>query len=288
MARAPKDRLGKLRKPLLLLCLLVSLWWITPALFKSVAQISFNEFQAPLWQLDAKLEDLQEFWARTNHSKKKLIQAGQQLSRSLSAAQLQHSQYTALTQEIDRLNGLLDLPKRPSFTQAIARVIRREINGWWQELTIGKGRNYGIVPGAAVVFAGGIVGRVKTVAARTATVELVSSPNFRMIAEFVNDDRPVTYQGRILRPFALPEGEVAIVPRDMQIGQNERLRLVSSSLSEIFPPGLTIGIVDHLKPTQDDLFQKGSVRLNQRLLSLKEVVVLLPKGTSKTATVRED
>jgi rod shape-determining protein MreC len=252
------------------------LWWALPTTVKSFVRLSFSEFNAPTWLFTAKIDQVSAFWTQRNHSKIDLIEAGQELSRSNARYQIMAQRYQSFENEIKRLEALLELPERSGFRHEIARVIQRDLSAWWQEIIIRKGRDYDISVGAAVIFAGGVVGRVKEVHAYTSRVELISSPNFRMAATFAGDSRPVVYQGRIQSVIRQAIGEVRDAPQDLLTTSQEPLTLVSTHLGGTFPPGLTIGTVPWLEPGSTGIFQTGTVRLDPRLQDLHEVTVLIP------------
>jgi rod shape-determining protein MreC len=263
-------------KPLLLLILILLLAIVLPPVFKTFLRLSFYEFQAPLWVTSSYLEDLQEFWSKRNHSKEELIEACRDLARRNAVTELNRLEVKRLREEIRRLESLFNLPSHPKYKYEVARVVHREINSWWHQFTIRKGKNYNIQQGAPVIFSGGVVGRIKEVHAYTSIVELVSSRHFRMTAQFEDDYRPVTYQGAGGIAFAPPQGIVSIVQRDLVIKPSRPRRLISSNLGGVFPDGFIIGNVKKLNMEADDLFQSGRVILDKRLLSLKEIAVLIP------------
>jgi rod shape-determining protein MreC len=273
-----KFRLDKF-KPIVALGVFLAAWWIVPTLSKSFlpfVKLSFTEFQAPAWIVSSYLDDLESFWARRSHSKIELIEAGQELARQKAFYQLLDQRNKSLETEVMRLESILDMPSRREFRYQVARVIRRDLNAWWQQLIIRKGKDYGITEGAAVIFAGGVVGRIVEVNAFTSRVELISSPNFRMAASFEGDIRPVVYQGVPQSGFGGAVGEVRDAPQDLVANTQNPLRLVSTRLGGTFPPGLMIGSVSWLEPGSTGIFQAGTVRLDKRLLSLQEVSVLIP------------
>ena len=132
-----------------------------------------------------------------------------------------------------------------------------------------------------MIYAGGIVGRVAEVRAYTSSVELISSPNFRMAASFEKDNRPVVYQGLAQTRLGPPCGEIRDAPQDLIANRQAPLKLLSTGLGGIFPSGLVIGTVSWLEPGSSGIFQAGKVHLDKRLLSLKEVSVLIPINPEK-------
>lgn len=270
-----KLRLDKI-KPLVALGVFMVAWWIVPTTVKSFLQVSFSEFQAPAWVATSYLDDLEGFWSRRSHSKVELIEAGREVARAKSLYQFNAQRKDTLENEIERLEAILNLPSRREFRYEVARVVRRDLNAWWQQIIIRKGSDFDIPVGAAVVFSGGVVGRVVEVNAFTSRVELISSPNFRMAATFEGDDRPVVYQGVSQGGFGKPVGSVRDAPQDIVASTQVPLKLVSTRLGGTFPPGLMIGRVSWLEPGSTGIFQAGKVELDPQLLSLYEVAVLIP------------
>lgn len=263
-------------KPIIALGLFFMVWWLAPLFVKSFLRLSFAEFQAPIWNAHAYVDDLANFWAQRNHSKTELIQAGRELARQKAYykyyAQLNHQ----LEAEIERLEAILNLPNHRAYRHEIARVIKRDLNAWWQTIEIRKGRNYGIEAGAGVVFSGGVVGKVIEVYAFTSRVELITSPNFRVAATFDGDQRPIIYQGTLQSGLGHPIGQVENVPQDL-IAQSQRpLKLITTDYGDTFPAGLTIGVVPWLEIGRSGIFQAGAVELDHQLLKIDEVTVLIP------------
>ena len=263
-------------RPLIALGVFVVGWWVLPAAVKSFLRVSFEEFQAPASVTASFLEDLEGFWARRSHSKLELIEAGQALARQKAFYQTLAQRNRTLEREIERLERILRLPSRREYRYEVARVVRRDLAAWWQAFVIRKGRDYAIPEGAAVLFSGGVVGRVTQVNAFTSRVRLITSPDFRMAAAFEGDERPVIYRGTPQNGFGPPLGRVRDAPQDLVASSREPLTLVTTRLGGTFPPGLKIGAVEWLEPGATGIFQTGNVRLDKRLAGLREVAVLIP------------
>jgi rod shape-determining protein MreC len=263
-------------KPFLILGIVVLGWLLLPVGVKSFLRVGFFELQAPIQVTASYARDLQEYWAERAHTKNALIEAGRELRRVYAGYEFQAQQAAALQAEIARLEQLLRLPSDSHYRSEPARVARRDFSGWWQQLVIRKGANYGIPVGAPVVYGGGVVGRVRDVHAYTAIVDLVTSPTMRLAANFEDDSRPVSYQGGENPPLAPAHGSVEYVPLDLFASPSTPKRLVTSGLGGVFPAGLTIGYVTDLEPSTDGLFKSGEVALDPRLSELTEVTVLVP------------
>lgn len=263
-------------KPFVTLGVIVLAWLLVPTAIKTFLRASFFELTAPVSQVASRVRDLQEFWSLRLHTKTELIEAGRDLARLNSSYELAVQQNSELKSEVSRLESLLRLPAFNEYRYEHARVARRDFSGWWHRLVIRKGKNYGIVVGAPVVFTGGVVGHVSEARATTAVVELISSPTVRFAGVVEGDTRPMSYQGGLNSTFAPPMGIVEHVPLDVLASPNSPKRLVTHGYGGVFPPGLTLGSITRLSIGSDGLFQSGEVRLDERLGSLTEVTVLIP------------
>ena len=264
-------------KPFLTLGLVLLAWLLVPTAIKRTARVSFFELQAPFESTASYLRDLQTFWALKSRPQNELIEAGRDLAHLNASYEVRLQQDANLRAELERLERVLKLPPAPGYRSEPARVVRRDFSSWWQQLTIRKGRNYGIVEGSPVIYAGGVVGRVREVHAYTAVVELVSSPGVRIAAVAEGDTRPISYQGGINPTYGPASATVEYVPLDVFVSPATPRRLVTSGLGGVFPPNLTIGELIRVEPSTDGLFKSGEVRLSPALSDLSEVTVLVPE-----------
>ena len=269
-------KLPFLGKPLIIILFVSFLLWLLPTFFKSFLRLSFFEFQAPAWTAISYLNSFQDFWSLRSRSKTELIKAGQDLARLNAAYELRNQQHEALEAEVSRLAKLRKLPSLPEYRFEVARVIRRDLNSWWHQILIRKGKNYGLRENAGVVYSGGVVGRIKEVHQFTSVVELVSSPTFRVAAQLNGDYRAVTYYGSVNKILTIPQGYIKDVQPDVLTNDLTPRRIITTPFGHIFPEGLIIGHVRILSPSNDGLFQIGQVELSKELLSLKEVTILIP------------
>lgn len=267
-------------KPFLTLGLALLAWLLVPTAIKRMTRTTFFELQAPVQTTASYLRDLQDFWSLKTRSKNELIEAGKDLVRLNAAYESRLQQDAALRAELERLERILKLPVPAGYRSEPARVVLRDFSSWWQRMVIRKGRNYGLTIGAPVIYAGGVVGRVREVHAYTAVVELVSSPGMRIAAAVEGDTRPISYQGGINPTYGPAVGTVEYVPLDVFVTPSTPRRLVTSGLGGVFPPNLTIGHLIKVEPSSDGLFKTGEVRLDNALSALSEVTVLVPESAA--------
>ena len=249
---------------------------ILPSAVRNKVRSLFYEFRAPVDSIPSQLSDLQKFWSLSSNSKRELIEAGRDLARINAANTLKLMENEALKLKVGRLEAVLQLPSEEKFKSEIARVVRRDIGAWQQQLTIRKGTLHGIKEGYAVIYGGGVVGRISRAGLYTSDVMLVGSRKFRMAARFENDERAIIYQGAGSPSMHRPYGEVSDVPEDFKASASNPLKLVTSSLTGTFPDGIYIGEVTALEQEADGIFKSGRVDLSPGLSSLREVSVLIP------------
>ena len=247
-----------------------------PQAVRNFAQRMFGEFRAPIDSIPSHLSDLEKYWSLHSNSKRALIEAGRDLARLNASYELKLLENGILKERLERYEKILQMPSYEKFKSEIARVIRRDINAWWQYLTIRKGSSDGIRKGYAVIYSGGVVGRVVRVESNTAQVELVGSSKFRMAAHVLGDERPVIYQGLGSLALRGASGEVTDVPADLYASPAKPLKLVTSALAGSFPEGIPIGDVVSLKLDSDGIFKTGQVRLSGDISNIREVTVLIP------------
>ena len=277
--------------PFLYLGLFVICWWVLPASVKIFTQTAFREFQAPIWNLASRLDDLTNYWGHLSDSKKTLIKKGKNLSRLEADIKFKQFREGELLSEIKRLQSLektisslnktINLDSSKSFLSVNARVTIRKMNGWWQQMTIRKGYNESISIGNGVLFSEGALGRIVHVDSRSSEIELITNPNFRIVAHFEMDDRPVTYQGNGIDVGGQAHGLVMDVPHDIRTSEKKPLKLVTSSLGGNFPKGIPIGVVYELEGDNNGLFKMGKVIINKKITEVLEVAVLFEHENEK-------
>ena len=271
-------------KPFFYLGIFALCWWGLPSSTKLVTKSGFREFQAPIWELSSRIEDLSNYWGHISDSKHTLIEKGKKISHIKADIEVQENREVTLENEIFRLKKLqssistlnknINLDSSQKYVSIIARVSVRKISGWWQQLTLRKGRDKDIKVGCGVIFNGGVVGRIKEVDSKSSEVEFITNPTFRIIAHFEGDTRPITFQGNGIGFGGKPQGLVTDVPHDISVSPEKPLSIVTSNLGGNFPQGIPIGTVHELEEGGNGLFKAGKVLLNRKLNEIREVAIL--------------
>lgn len=278
MARIRLERLT----PIVTLIVFLFIWWLTPSFIKLFTQSSFEEIQAPIWIATNHLETIANNTANKTKSKQALIDTISELKRQNAYYKQIKNINENYKAEISRLESILNLPSRDRFRYELAHVIQRNMGSWWQTIRINKGSKHGIQKGDAVIFIGGVVGRIAKTNYYTSQVDLLSNHSFRISASFINDYRPLFYQGKGTDLWGQPKGRIKNAPQDLTTDSAKLLQLVTTGLGGTFPEGITIGLVPWLEPDNTGMFQAGEVQLDKRLLGVKEVAVLIPFNRIET------
>ncbi|MDH4145654.1 MAG: rod shape-determining protein MreC [Acidimicrobiia bacterium] len=141
--------------------------------------------------------------------------------------------------QLDEILAQQGIETASSIERVLSRVVAGPVANLDNTLRIDKGSDDGLRPDMAVVAGAGLVGRISSVTADRAVVELVDSRNFNIGVRLVGATAQTTYLARGQgpgRPLVL-EGEVDPVPGLVDGGQ-----LVTSGLDRsVFPPDIPVG-----------------------------------------------
>ncbi|MDR2341096.1 MAG: rod shape-determining protein MreC [Puniceicoccales bacterium] len=259
--------------------LLIGIWWLIPIGVRHGFRDVLQEFQAPIWHGAGFFRDAKNNLQLRKLSKGELIDEIKELSRELAYMRLIRES------EIDfrdpQLRALAMEGSLGGFRTIFARILRRDEKAWWQEVIISGGHHRGIQEGMALANGRGLLGKICRVFSHHSVAILATDPRFRTIAHFHNDPRPIVFQGVSQRGLANPIGRVTKVSMDVQVFEGQPLKVVTSSLSGVYPDGIPIGVVIRLQESSDGVFQEGEVILNPSLAHAREAVVLAAEVEDK-------
>jgi len=249
---------------------------ILPIGLKSCARDTLIHSQAPLWTALQDIRSFQDTEALKLLSKDDLVKIIQDLAQTQAGLELKLKNLDTAEAQRGRLEQLLKMQPFPGYDTKVARIMERDINGWWQQIWIDVGREQGIRPGLGVVARFGVVGRVREVYEQTSVVELLTSPRFRMAAQVKGDDRPFIYQGQGLRFILKPVGAAQALQPEMALKAGETKQVVTTGVSGSFPEGVPMGTLVETSTLSEGGLLEGKVILPEDLQNLKEVSVLIP------------
>ena len=184
-------------------------------------------------QLREGLAGLEAYFA----DKKNLVRENKRLKREILRYQFEQQVLMEYKYEALRLRKFLQFQKELEGKLEVvgAKVVARSPDSWYKTITINKGSSDGVQRDMVVIAPYGLVGRVTSVTDRRAVVLLVTDREGAVGAVVQRNRTPGIIEGlgnnNLLRMTHIPYAA------EKKPGE----LVVTSHLSEIFPPGLRIG-----------------------------------------------
>lgn len=186
----------------------------------------------------------------------------QQLLSKLAELNSKPVECVDLSLENKRLRDLSLVPLPSGYIRVGAEVIGQQLDDSGTTYLINRGQDDGLVPGLAVISGlsaeqgrprGVLVGSVKSVSAKTASIALITASSSRVVAEVVNEQHS---QG-------LAQGEYNLAVRLRYVSQTDDLvtgqNVVTSNLDNLIPPGLLIGTISGVVQSEADFYKSALV-----------------------------
>lgn len=255
------------------LVFIVALVWLIPASFRNSIKSAFAYVQVPIYTVSTQLENLHSAFLKGIISKKDLVTFCKNLMHENIALQLKIA--TSAENIFDISKSEQDY-RIGNFMAKPARVIRRDIASWTNELIVDVGTNHGVAEGMGVISQNYAIGRIKSAHAKTSIVELISSPQFRMVVHARGDitRSPIVFSGNGHNFFNQATGIATNIPREI-VSNGEPMNLVTSELSGVFPKNISVGLIKSPGEHGNSFFS-SNVTLNNDLLSkLYQVAILI-------------
>jgi rod shape-determining protein MreC len=176
-----------------------------------------------------------------------------------------------------RLRSLIGFKQSVPKPLLPAQVIGKDLTGWFQTLTIDRGRQDGIEEGMAVLSVQGIVGQIMEVSGNFARVLLITDPNSAVAAMVQRTRARGIVEGKGFKGCTLK-----YVHRSENIAREDRV--LSSGLDGVYPKGTMVGTVSHVRKRETELFQEVEVHPSVDFNKLEEVIVVCEKAFQDTAS----
>jgi rod shape-determining protein MreC len=194
--------------------------------------------------------------------------------KALSHAVEKDNLHKELKLSNNRLRNLLNFQKNITGKVIAAEVIGKDSSPWFNTVMIDKGKDDGVIKGAAVVIPEGIVGQVAEVSTNYSKVLLIIDHNSAVDALVQRTRARGIIKGlssdRCLFKYVLRKKGVAV-------GDT----VVSSGLDGVFLKGLPVGRVSGVIRPNSGIFQEVSVTPYVDFEKLEEVLVVLNRKKDK-------
>lgn len=218
------------------------------------------------WSITGVLEGWQRWvWLRG------VERNARELSRTVNELRAENAELLQLRAENERLERLLGFARsRPADRMVGARIVgtRMDPKGL-QLVTIDRGGEDGVRRMMPVVTAGGVVGRVHTLGARSADVLLLSDRNSSIAVRVERSRARANVRG--LGAPGPCKLEYALRSDDLAEGDE----LVTSGTDGVFPRGLPVGQVTRVKRGGHGLYQAAEVVPAVDVNRVEEVAVIV-------------
>jgi len=183
-----------------------------------------------------------------------LRQRNAELEADVSALQAQVIQLQQQVGETDILAALVDFSRaRSENSYEAAAVIGLDPSPFLHYVIINRGSNDGILRGMPVVTDQGLVGRVDSVIADAARVQLITDSDSNVNVRLQNAETEASLVGSVTGDVTLD-----LIPQDVAIEVGDLV--LTSGLGGGYPPDLIVGQVVNIRSRDFDLFQQATVQ----------------------------
>ena len=183
-----------------------------------------------------------------------------------------------LKDEIDKLKETLNLNTILSDKVYMnATVVTRNMDYWYNEITIDKGSKNGIEKGMAVVVPKGLIGQITKVSNYSSTVKLLSNENMSdkiSVKIKVGDD----YVYGLISAYDAKTNTYTVEGISENVNIEKKADVVTTGMGTIFPSGLMVGKVKDVTTDNFDLSKVVEVEASVDFNDLDYVTVLKRKS----------
>lgn len=183
-----------------------------------------------------------------------LRQRNAELEGEVAELQAQVIQLQQEVGETEILAALVDFSRaRAENSYKAAAVIGRDPSPFLHYVIINVGSNDGILRGMPVVTNQGLIGRVDSVIADAARVQLITDPASSVNVRLQNAETEASLVGSVTGDMTLE-----LIPQDINVQPGDLV--LTSGLGGGYPPDLIIGQVGNVRSRDFDLFQQAAVQ----------------------------
>lgn len=177
----------------------------------------------------------------------------------------------------------VNLDDSASYDLSLAKVVNSSHLKSRNFLTLRIDGTDSIKPGMGVVSADGVVGRVKSVSSRYATVVSLLNPNLMVSSRVKSNDALCTVQWDGSDPLF---ADLKYVPRHLELKLGDTI--VTSGYNAVFPEGFVLGIVSQNVLTKEDPFYDAKIKLATDFTSLRYAYVLKVRHKEEKLEIEEE
>lgn len=192
------------------------------------------------------------------------------LEKKLADSDLELAKLREKAKDTENLRALLGLRSELNRQTIAADIISRNPDNWFQQATIDRGKNDGIIVGSAVIASQGIVGQIIQVSDHASVVRLLTDPAQKLGVSIERIHQPGVLVGKEQK---MPIIDFVPVGASVEIGD----KVVSLGNGGIFPAGRPVGTVAAVGRDTNGTTLNIEVKLTEDFYNLRQVLVVPPE-----------
>jgi rod shape-determining protein MreC len=197
-----------------------------------------------------------------------LRQRNAELENEISDLQKQNIELTQQLEEAQVLYALLDYARtQPDNIYIASPIIGRDPTPFLQYVFIKHGSDAGLRHGMPVVTQQGLVGRVDSVTAGAAGIQLITSADSVVNVRLQSSGEEVQLVGSLTGDLTL-----RLIPQDIVVEPGELI--LTSGLGGNYPSDVLVGQVISVRKSPTELFQTAAVQPAVDFASLRTLLVI--------------
>ena len=194
----------------------------------------------------------------------------EKLKEEVYSLQTEVNRLKLVEDENKKLSEILKIDQKYSdYSKVGARIIAKDTSNWYDVFLIDKGSNDGIEKNMVVIASGGLVGKVSE-----------TGFNYSKVVSIIDDTDSVSAKSLRTDDIGFVRGDLEnqglckmeYVDNDAEIMKGDEI--VTSHLSEIYPPGITIGYVKEIKTDENTLTKCAIISPTVDFKHLETVLVI--------------
>lgn len=258
---------------LTIVCLLLVVLTFNTTIFSgplgTVAGYVVVPFQDGLSRIGSWLNDRKEELVEIRD----LLEENERLKRQIDDLTIE---ITGLQQDKYELNNLRELYQLDSqydeYDKIGARIIARDAGNWYASFVIDKGYDDGIAENMNVMAGSGLVGIVVDVGPNWAKVTSIISDNVNVSGKVLSTSDDLIVSGNL---ELMKEGVISFIQLiDEENKVVEGDKIVTSSISDKYLPGILIGYISSITEDSNNLTKSGWLTPAVDFEHLEEVLVI--------------
>ncbi len=180
-----------------------------------------------------------------------------------------------IEEENIQLNKLFEIKQRyAEFKTVGAQVIAKDPGNWYDAFVINKGRSHGLEKNMVVLAEGGLVGRI-----------IEAGATYSKVVSLIDDQSTIAAKVARTQDLGFVRGDMQLmaegfckmdnIEKNSEI--NEGDEIITSHLSSIYPPGITIGYVREVKTEPKGLTKYALIEPVVDFKYIEHVLIVLDK-----------